>query len=262
MEINWFTVVAQVINFLILVWLLKKFLYKPVLDAIEVREKKVAAQLANAETKMKEAKKERDEFQEKNETFGRQRVAQINKVIEEAKTERQRLLEEARNESNVLRSKLKEELKNEQQNMNSEIRRKVQKEVFAIAGKTLSDIASLSLEQQSVHVFTQRLLALNDEEKKQFNAALVSSANAISIKSAFALPEQQKTEIEKAVEQVTGKQMSFKYEINPGLVSGIEISTNGYRLSWNIAAYLASMEKNVTAFLSKTNKEETENVAR
>ena len=40
MEINWFTVIAQVINFLILVWLLKRFLYKPVLNAIAEREKK------------------------------------------------------------------------------------------------------------------------------------------------------------------------------------------------------------------------------
>ena len=44
MKIDWFTVFAQVINFLILVWLLKQFLYKPILNAIEARENKVAGQ--------------------------------------------------------------------------------------------------------------------------------------------------------------------------------------------------------------------------
>ena len=54
MKINWFTVIAQVINFLILVWLMKRYLYKPVLNAIDEREKKIAAQLADAEAKKAE----------------------------------------------------------------------------------------------------------------------------------------------------------------------------------------------------------------
>ena len=46
MLIDWFTVAAQAVNFLILVWLLKRFLYKPVLAAIDEREKRIATQLA------------------------------------------------------------------------------------------------------------------------------------------------------------------------------------------------------------------------
>ena len=57
MEIDWFTVIAQVINFLILVWLLKRFLYKPVLNAIAEREKKIAAQLSDAEAKRSRGQK-------------------------------------------------------------------------------------------------------------------------------------------------------------------------------------------------------------
>ena len=48
MLIDWFTVGAQVLNFLILVWLLKRFLYKPILNAIDAREKRIAAELADA----------------------------------------------------------------------------------------------------------------------------------------------------------------------------------------------------------------------
>ena len=59
MEINWFTVIAQIVNFLILVWLLKRFLYKPVLKAIDDREQKVAAKLKDAEIKNAEAEKDK-----------------------------------------------------------------------------------------------------------------------------------------------------------------------------------------------------------
>jgi F-type H+-transporting ATPase subunit b len=57
MLIDWFTVAAQVLNFVILVWLMKRFLYKPILHSIDEREKQVAAELSNADKKKAEAKK-------------------------------------------------------------------------------------------------------------------------------------------------------------------------------------------------------------
>jgi len=65
MLIDWFTVGAQIVNFLILVWLLKHFLYKPILDAIDAREKRIAAELADADAKKAEAEKERTDFEDK-----------------------------------------------------------------------------------------------------------------------------------------------------------------------------------------------------
>ena len=95
MLIDWFTVGAQALNFLILVWLMKHFLYKPILNAIDAREKKIAAELADADAKKAEAKKERDEFQHKNAEFDQQRAALLSKATDEANAERQRLLDEA-----------------------------------------------------------------------------------------------------------------------------------------------------------------------
>src|SRR6202167_2371189 len=96
MLVNWFTVAAQAINFLILVWLLKRFLYKPILNAIDEREKGIATQLAAAQATKAEAQHEHDDFQQKNETFDRERAALMKKAADEAQTERQRLLDEAR----------------------------------------------------------------------------------------------------------------------------------------------------------------------
>ncbi len=91
MLIDWFTVGAQVLNFLILVWLLKHFLYKPILNAIDAREKRIASELADADAKKSEAQKERDDFQNKNKVFDQQRSAQLSKAADEAKVERERL---------------------------------------------------------------------------------------------------------------------------------------------------------------------------
>ena len=95
MLIDWFTVGAQALNFLILVWLMRRFLYKPILHAIDEREKRIAAELSNADAKKAEAEKERDEFQNKNTEFDQQRAALLSKATDEAQAERQRLLDEA-----------------------------------------------------------------------------------------------------------------------------------------------------------------------
>src|SRR5580693_6836832 len=99
MPIDWFTVVAQAINFLILVWLLKRFLYRPILSAIDAREKGIADQLADAVAKEAEAHKDREDFQHKNEAFDKERAALLTKATDEAKAERQRLLDQAQKDT-------------------------------------------------------------------------------------------------------------------------------------------------------------------
>jgi F-type H+-transporting ATPase subunit b len=262
MKINWFTVIAEVINFLILVWLLRRFLYKPVLKAIDEREKKIASQLKDAKAKETEAKKEQDEFARKNETFDKEKKKLMDKAIAETNEERQKLFEAARNEATELRSKLNESLKEMQENLNRDIAQKTQQEVFAIARKALTDLASIGLEEQSVNIFIKRLNDLKKEEKQQFIEAFKSGSNPILLQSAFDLPEKQQTEIKSAVNEVLGAKTQFKFNTAPELISGIELTSNGYKLAWSISEYINSLQKNILETLNnKTMKDVTKKVA-
>ena len=196
MLINWFTVFAQAINFLILVWLLKRFLYKPILHAIDEREKGIAAQLADAEAKKAVAQKERDDFQHKNEAFDKERAALLKKATDEANAERQRLLDEARKDADALRAKRQEALRTEQRNLGQEITRWARKEVFAVTRKTLADLAGASLEERMCDVFVQRVRALTGEAKEQMVNAFKTSNHTVSVHSAFDMPPAQQSAIE------------------------------------------------------------------
>src|SRR4051812_42300477 len=96
MLIDWFTVAAQTLNFVVLIGLLRRFLYRPILQAIDAREKRIAAELALAAGKKAEAQLERDEFLHKNEALERERGALLRRATEEAGAEGQRLTEAAR----------------------------------------------------------------------------------------------------------------------------------------------------------------------
>jgi F-type H+-transporting ATPase subunit b len=256
MLIDWFTVGAQALNFLVLVWLLKRFLYKPILDAIDAREKRIAAELADADAKKTEAQKERDEFQHKNEEFDRQRAALLSKATDEAKAERQRLLDEARQAADALSAKRQETLRTDARELSRAISRRTQQEVFAIARKALTDLATTSLEERLGEVFTRRLREMDGKAKADLAGALKTATDPALLRSAFDLPAEQRAAIQNALNETFSADVRLRFEAAPDLVSGIELSTNGQKVAWSIADYLASLEKGVDELLKEKGKAE------
>jgi F-type H+-transporting ATPase subunit b len=254
MLIDWFTVAAQVVNFLILVWLLKHFLYRPILDAIDVREKRIARELADADAKKAEAQKERDEFRHKNEEFEQQRTALLNKATEEAKSERQRLLDEARKDADTLGAKRQEALRNDAHNLSQAISHRIQQEVFAISRKALTDLAATSLEERMADVFTRRLREMDEQAKNSFGVSLKSASGPALLRSAFDLPAAQRTAIQQMLNETFSAQINIRFETAPDLISGIELTSNGQKVAWSIADYLASLEKGVNELLKEKDK--------
>jgi len=254
MLIDWFTVGAQALNFLILVWLLKHFLYKPILNAIAAREKRIAKELADADAKKTEAQKERDEFQKKNEEFDQQRAALLTKATDEAKAERQRLLDEARKAADALSAKRQESLINDAHNLNQAISDLTQKEVFSITRKAMTDLATVSLEERIGEVFTRRLRELDDKAKTVLGDALRKNSEPALVRSTFDLPAEQRTAIQNALNETFSAEIHIRFETSPDLVSGIELSSNGQKVGWSIADYLAALEKGVGELLKEKDK--------
>jgi F-type H+-transporting ATPase subunit b len=256
MLIDWFTVGAQALNFIVLVWLLKRFLYKPILNAVDAREKRIAAELADAEARKAEAQTERDEFQHKNEEFDQQRASLLSKAADEAKAERQRLLDDARKAADALSAKRKEAMRSDANNLNQAIRRRTQQEVFAIARKALTDLATTSLEERMSEVFTRRLRTMDGKAKVSLGEAINTASEPAVVRSAFDLPAAQRAAIQKTLNETFSAEVHVRFETAPDLVSGIELTTNGQKIAWSIADYLASLEKGVDELLKEKDKPE------
>ncbi|MDD2737666.1 MAG: F0F1 ATP synthase subunit delta [Methylomonas lenta] len=259
MLIDWFTVGAQALNFLILVWLMKRFLYQPILHAIDEREKRIAAELSDADTKRAQAQKERDEFQRKNEVFDQQRTALFSQAKIDVAAERQRLLDEARQAADSLSAKRQESLRNEVHHLNLVIRRRTQQEVFAIARQTLTDLATTSLEESLCEVFTRRLQEMDAETKQGLAEALKTALAPSLVRSAFELSAEQRALIQNALNETFSAEVNIRFETTPDLISGIELTTvNGQKLAWSISDYLLSLEKAVDELVQENDKSITQ----
>ena len=264
MLIDWFTVGAQVINFLILVWLLKRFLYKPVLAAIEAREKSVAAKLSDATAREAKAQSEGEELRKRNEAFDRERAGLLRKATDEAATERQRLIESARQDSQLLRVKLTQALADERVELGHQLSMQTQAEVFAVARKTLSDLSEVSLEDRMIEVFIARLRGLPEKQRLALARAGMESGAGVDIRtpaadlravpgrvalvrSAFELPPAGRAKVEAAIRESVGANVATRFETSPECVCGVELTADGVKLAWSVADYLSSLARNVTA---------------
>jgi F-type H+-transporting ATPase subunit b len=252
--IDWFTVGAQALNFIILIWLMKRFLYKPILHAVDAREKRIAAELADADAKRADAKKERDDFLHKNEEFDGQRAALLKKATDEARVERERLLDEARQAADSVSVKRQESLRSDAGNLNQAITRRAQQEVFAITRKALTDLATTSLEERMGEVFTRRLREMNGQAKVALGQAVKSASEPTLVRSAFELPPEQRATIQNALNETFSSDLRLRFEVAPDLISGIELSAKGQKVAWSIGDYLASLERNVTDLLKESAK--------
>ncbi|MFZ3033725.1 MAG: F0F1 ATP synthase subunit delta [Parvibaculum sp.] len=249
MLIDWFTVGAQALNFIVLVWLLKRFLYKPILDAIDAREKRIADELADADAKKAEALKERDAYRLKNETFDRQSADMLREATDDARAERQRLSEESRKAIEAERARQRENLQNEARKFDQSITRMAQSEVFSIARKTLGDLAGETLEDRMVEVFLTRLHGLKGEVRGELVAALKPGTAPTMVRSAFELSVDQRAAIESALNEVLAADIHLQFETAPEVISGIELRANGQKVAWSIDDYLSSLEEGVNRLL-------------
>jgi len=241
MLIDWFTVAAQAVNFLILVWLLKRLLYRPVLAAIEAREKKIATQLQGAAQSEAQARAERDDFQRRSEALERERAAILHSANTEAAAQRQVLLEAARRDSQALRARLLEVVGKEREELGRQLVTRTQVEVLALTRKALMDLADVSLEERMVAAFIANLRRLPTESHSRVEPA----SRAAVVRSAFDLSLPQRAAIAAAVSESLGADVAIRYERSPELVCGIDLSVSGMKLAWSVADYLSSVAERV-----------------
>jgi F-type H+-transporting ATPase subunit b len=247
MSIDWFTFTAQLLNFVLLVWLLKRFLYRPILSAIAAREKRISAELANAAAIESEARQERARFEHNNSDFELQRDALLDQARDEAKTEYQRLVAEARDVIDALTHKRLAALETSVANQSDAIRRRVQQEVFAISRKILTELAAEDLEQRMTDTLLKRLRALNVEARQKLHNVIEADDRHVLLRSAFALSQPQIDAIKSMLDDIAGSAIELRSETVPQLISGIEVIANGHKLAWSVADYLASLEQSVAA---------------
>lgn len=241
MLIDWFTVIAQIINFLILVGLLKYFLYGPIIRAMDQREEKIASRLDQAEEREQEADKELRVYQTKIEELEEQRTELLDQAREEADSERKKLLSQAREEVEATKSRWYSAIEREKVAFLQDLRQRAGRQIFAIARRALGDLANADLEQQMVEAFCRRLVDLDPERREELVEALKTGEEVV-VTSAFALPEAARGDIAGQLHRYVKDDLVIRYQLAPEVISGLEVKVTGHKIAWSLDDYLEALE--------------------
>ena len=249
MLIDWFTVGAQVVNFVILVWLMKRFLYGPIQAAIAAREKRIADELAGADRQRAEATAAGAALSKRSAAFDREREALMVAARAAAQAEGVRLVDASRVAAEALSAQRRERLAAEAEALADALRNRTLRGVFDIARKTLGDLASTSLEASACDLFNARLGLLDGPERSTFAEALRGAAGVGQVRTAFELPEAQRAAIRSAVDAAFAVASTLTFDTAPTLVCGLELLAAGRKISWNVDDELSALQRSVAGLL-------------
>ena len=256
MPIDWFTVGAQAINFLVLVWLMKRFLYQPVLDAIDARERRIAQTLADAAQQQSQARQEREAFAQRNADFDRSHAQRLSDLTTEVAAERARLLEDTRQSAATLREQQQRALARELGELQAHIAQRSRTEVLAMAHTVLAELADTTLEAQVVSRFVHKLQALDPQARAALAQALASAPAQppvqLQVRSAFALTPEQQATLRHTLHQDLACDAPLAFATSPDVMAGMELSANGWKVAWHLADGLASLAQDLADAVPNT----------
>lgn len=250
MTIDWLTVGAQVLNFLVLVYLLKRFLYGPVVRAMARRDEAIAERLREAQQQREDAEAEAQRHREAREALEAQRERVLTRAREEADDLRRTLEKELRRETDEVRERWRAELEREQAGFLRDVRRHVAEQFETLARKALVDLASADLESQTVRVLIGRLGDLAGERRAAL-ARATASGEAIRVRSAFELPATAKQTLTSALRSALGTEIEVTYERADDVACGVELRAGGESLAWSLEGYLDTLQQRLADGLAE-----------
>ena len=249
MQIDWFTFGAQIVNFLILIGLLKRFLYGPILAAMDAREERISSRLADAREKREAAQAEKEKYQSLQANLEEARTQALAEAEQEAQARRQELFQEAREEVAHLEREWREALERERESFLRELSERAVAETIAVARRALRDLADADLEEQAVEVFLERLRTLTGEEHAALTEALRGNDHGAVVHSAFALSEAHQAQIREHLDEQLGGRSDIAFDTDAEVGFGVELRVGERKVAWSLDSYLDDLKARVREHL-------------
>ena len=249
MQIDWFTFTAQIVNFLILVWLLKRFLYGPIVNAMAEREARIADRFDEAREQEEAAEAEAAEYRQKQEALARSREKKLEAAEEDARERRRELIEEARAEANRLEEQWRAALRRERDTFLQELSRRMARETLALARRALHDLAHADLEAEVIRVFADRIGALDEDRRQGLVDAVEADPGDVSVRTAFELDADEKEALTDALRTATGSEAAPDFERDDAVGFGIELRAGGHKIAWSLDSYISDLRDRMRARL-------------
>lgn len=243
MQLDWFTFVVQIINFLILIVLLKRFLYKPVITVMKKRQEEVANRLEEARLKLADAENMASEYEQKLQKMETEHDEWVQQAREEVEHEKAELLKKARQEVESYQKRWRDAVESEKIAFVRNLETRIADKIILLVGKIVNELANRSLEEQAIEKFIDMVQSLDEQDRKKMEVIGLNSAiKELTIVSSFPLEGPSKQKILDHLQELFHDKVPYRFITSNIHGFGIEIRTGEWQLGWNTKAYLEDLK--------------------
>lgn len=222
MNFSWWTFALQAANFLILIWLLQRFLFKPVKAIVARRKEEISRALTEASQEKESAQRLMQEIEVKRSEIDAERQKMIDEERAQLSTERKKIVEETRSEVEKVRDQALKRLDEERAAASNELFERTVALATNLTERLLRELAVPSIEQP----FLGRVLDYLDRLAKEERAKLFPRLDAavLFVTTAHPLGVQEQSEWHEQLAKRLGAAFSIKFSADPALIAGTVIT--------------------------------------
>lgn len=246
MSIDLFTFFAQMFNLLLLLYLLRRFLYLPVLKAVDERQKFIERELKKAASSHKEALRLEAECKQKMAEIDAQKQDILSQTRAEAAVLAEKLANEAKAQFEADKSQWKQRLAGEQKTFELAMQNLIWEHFNKLADGALKQMADVSLNDLMIDKLKEKISALPVRKKQEFAAAYQNKKQLV-VRSAQKISAEQKQKVKDflRVQLELPEDTKFKFEVDKKLVCGVALQADEQLIDWNLASYMNEFQKNM-----------------
>lgn len=235
MELNWSTFIFEIINFLVLVWILKKLVYTPIKKAIEKRKTTVQQSLDAAQKQHDEAEELKSQYENRLSDWQQEKEQKYASLKQELDEQKIKGLESLKAVFAKEKEKNKVQEKRKLQDLTQKIEQQARIEATKFIGKLLRQFASSAIEAEIIKLFLKQLPAVPEEKIALIKDEITKNKqNRINIVSAFVIDKTQQEAIISKFKKVFNSKITVDFQHDRKLLAGLCVTVGSMIMHANL----------------------------
>lgn len=239
MEFDLSTFAFETINFLVLIWILQRLFYKPVLAAIARRKQYIDETLEKARNMQQQAEELRQRYENRQNQWEQEKRAALGALHREIDSERKKQMDKLQADLDQERQKAKVNLSRLQMDIRQKAEKKALQNGARFASIMLKQAAGPELEARLCEMLMEHFNDLPEECKLCLQTMESQPSVSINITSAYPLPDGLRRQLEQKLGTLINRHDIFHYHQNADLIAGLRIDIGAWVLQANLQYELA-----------------------
>ena len=234
MEFNLSTFILEIINFLILIWILQRLFYKPLLEVIAKRKQFIDQSLADAKTMQQQAEEQRSLYENRQKLWEQEKQTALAALHQQIDAERRMQMAKLDTDLEQERQKINVTLQRQQQELQRQAEKQALQHGARFAGMLLKQSAGPELEARLFNLLLDHLKTLPEACTLCLQMMGTKKSVPIKITSAYPLTDDLRLQLEQKLGSLITSPINFQYHQDAALIAGIRMDIGAWVLNANL----------------------------